>query len=290
MTTQQKSSIEALAFVIPSLVGFLIFFIVPLFRGMWLSLTDWDLFNKASFVGFNNYIELFLDEHFWNSCLVTVVYVLLNVPLQVVFAVFIALAMNRLRSSSTLRSILLIPWLLPNVVIALLWMCILDPGIGIINEILVGLNFSPIEFLTSTALALPSVAGINIWRHMGYTALLVFAGLQGIPKEIYEAVAIDGASGRTSLFKITLPLLRPVLAFVIITTVIGSFQIYDTVAIATKGGPVEATWVLNFFIYKHAFEEYKMGLATAGSLVLFFILIGVSFMQFRLMRVNESDN
>lgn len=284
-----REILTALGFVLPSLVGFLVFFAWPLFRGLSISFTNWDLLGKARFIGLDNYKTLFADSEFWNSLWVTVQYVLWNIPIQTVIAMLIALIMARLQFSSLLRGAFLVPWLLPNVVAALLALVVLDPAIGIVNEGIKALGFHPLSFLTTTELAMPSIAGINTWKFMGYTALIIFAGLQGIPREIDEAALIDGATGWSLFRKITLPLLRPVLAFVVVTSVIGSFQVYDTVAIATRGGPVNATWVMNFFIYKNAFEGYHMGYATAASMVLFVLLLGVGFLQIRMMRAGEAD-
>jgi multiple sugar transport system permease protein len=282
-------SLTALAFIVPSCFGFIVFFAVPLFRGIVISFTDWDLLGTAKFIGLENYKNLFHDGEFWNSLWVTLQYVLWNIPIQTVIAMVIALVMRRIKSSSLLRGALIVPWLLPNVVVALLALVILDPAIGIVNEGLKAIGLRPMGFLTTTQLAMPSIAGINTWKFMGYTALIIFAGLQGIPREVEEAALIDGATGWTAFRKITLPLLRPVLAFVIVTSVIGSFQVYDTVAIATRGGPVNSTWVMNFFIFKNAFEGYQMGYATAASIVLFVLLVGVGFLQIRMMRAGESD-
>jgi multiple sugar transport system permease protein len=279
----------AFGFILPSLIGFLVFFAWPLVRGLQLTFTDWNLLGKASYVGFENYAKLFQDGDFWNSLWVTVQYVLWNIPLQTVLAMIIALIMARLKFSTMLRGALMLPWLLPNVVVALLALVVLDPAIGIVNEALKAIGLRSLNFLTTTELAMPSIACVNTWKFMGYTALIIFAGLQGIPREIDEAAMIDGAAGWTAFRKITLPLLRPVLAFVVITSVIGSFQVYDTVAVATRGGPVNATWVMNFFIYKNAFESYRMGYATAASIILFVILLGVGFLQIRMMRAGESD-
>lgn len=279
----------ALVFILPSLFGFLLFFVYPLFRSFFISLTDWDLFRKPNFIGFDNYISLFRDENFWNSLWVTIQYVLWNIPIQTILALLIAQVMTKVKTSILLRGTLLLPWLLPNVVVALLAMVMLDPTIGIVNVVFQAMGFNAINFLTTTEMALPTIAFINIWKYMGYTALIVFAGIQGIPTEVNEAATIDGASSWTAFSKITLPLLRPVMAFVISTSVIGSFQIYDTVAVATRGGPGHSTWVLNFYIVKSAFEEYRMGFSTATSIVLFGILLGVSFLQMRLMRTDEAN-
>ncbi len=283
------NSLTALAFILPSCLGFIVFFAVPLFRGIVISFTDWDLLCTAKFIGLENYKKLFLDSEFWNSLWVTFQYVLWNIPIQTVIAMVIALVMRGIKSSSLLRGAMIVPWLLPNVVVALLALAVLDPAIGIVNEGLKALGLHPLGFLTTTQLAMPSIAGINTWKFMGYTALIIFAGLQAIPREVEEAALIDGATGWTAFRKITLPLLRPVLAFVIVTSVIGSFQVYDTVAIATRGGPVNSTWVMNFFIFKNAFEGYQMGYATAASILLFFLLVGVGFLQIRMMRAGESD-
>jgi multiple sugar transport system permease protein len=284
-----KDSLVAYGFILPSLVGFVIFFAAPLFRGIYLSFTDWDLLGPVKLVGLSNYKELLGDDQFWNSLWVTIQYVLWNIPIQTVIAMGLALIMKRIKSSSLLRGAMIVPWFLPNVVVALLGLVILDPAIGIINEGVKALGFRPLSFLTTTELAMPSIAAINTWKFMGYTALVIFAGLQGIPSEVEEAALIDGAAGWKAFWRITLPLLRPVLAFVVVTSVIGSFQVYDTVAVATRGGPVNSTWVMNFFIFKNAFEGYRMGYSTAASMALFLLLVGVGFLQIRMMRADEAD-
>jgi multiple sugar transport system permease protein len=284
-----RDSFEAYLFIVPSLIGFIVFFLFPTIRGIGISFTDWNLLNAPKAVRFENYVNLFQDGDFWNSLWVTVQYVVENVPLQCLLSLVIAMLMAKVGTSMAFRGVVLIPWLLPNVVVALLWAWLLDPAFGFINELIKHLGHGPLPFLTSTAMAMPSIVGINIWRHMGYIALMIFAGIQSIPKEVDEAALIDGAGPWRAFLHVTLPLLRPVLAFVIITAIIGSFQIYDTVAIATKGGPVQSTWVLNFFTYKTAFEGYHMGYATTVTMVLFVILIGITYLQMRLMRAGEAD-
>lgn len=285
----KAENIAALLFVLPSMIGFIFFFAVPTIRGFFLSFTDWDLLGKAKFVGLANYRSLIMDSDFWNSLWVTVQYVLWNIPAQTVLALGVALVMDRVTQSSLVRGLILIPWLLPNVVVALLWLWLMDPAVGVINGIIKSFGLKSIPFLFSDKIALPSLAAINIWRHMGYTALIVFAGMQGFPKEVDEAAHIDGAGPWRRFFKILLPFLRPVLAFVVITSVIGSFQVYDTVAVTTRGGPVASTYVIYLYIFKNGFERYLMGFATAVSMILFIILIGISFIQMRLSRADESD-
>ena len=282
-------SLPALIFILPSLIGFLVFYAVPAIRGVYISFTDWDLLRPAQWVGLENYMKLLTDKEFVNALTVTLYYVVLNIPLQTLLAMIIAVMMSRLTQSMWIRGLLIIPWLMPPVVVGLIWLWLLDPNLGIINVTMKSLGLPMIAFLGLPATAMPTIAMINIWQYVGYTALLIFAGLQSIPGSVYEAAAIDGASELQMFWKVTIPLLRPVLVFVIVTSVIGSFQIFDTIAITTKGGPVNATKVINWYIYEQAFSRFNMGYATALSLVLFLILIFVSLLQMRLMRAGESD-
>jgi multiple sugar transport system permease protein len=215
--------------------------------------------------------------------------VLLNIPLQTVLAIVIAMMMYRLARGVLVRGTLVIPWLLPPVVAALVWLWMLDPSLGIVNRFLGIFGIPAQPFLGSTSQAMPMIASINIWQYMGYNALIVFAGLQTIDKTLYEAGSIDGASEAGLFWRITLPLLRPVLIFVLVTTIIGSFQIFDTIAVTTKGGPVDATRVLVWYIYEYAFQRFQMGYATAVSMVLFVILIIITIVQMRVLRSDEVD-
>jgi len=278
-----------LLFILASLIGFTLFYAIPAVRGVIISFSDWDLLTPARSVGLENYVKLFKDPVFWKSLKVTVYYVLLNIPLQTVLAMVIAVMMSRLTKSVIIRAIIILPWLMPGVVVGLLWLWLMDPTLGIINEFLRAIGVGTVPFLALPKTAMPSIALINIWQYVGYTALLFFAGLQAIPGSVYEAAQIDGASENQMFWKVTIPLLRPVLVFVLVTSIIGSFQIFDTVAITTKGGPVNATKVLNFYIYEQAFGRFNMGYATAISMVLFLILIFISMVQMRLMRAGESD-
>jgi multiple sugar transport system permease protein len=181
------------------------------------------------------------------------------------------------------------PWLLPPVIVALIWLWMLDPTLGFVNSVLRSIGWQTLSFLGSPDQAMPSIALINIWQYTGYTALLFFAGLQTIPKEIYEAGAIDGATERRMFWSITIPLLRPVLVFVLVTSIIGSFQIFDTIAVTTKGGPVNATKVITWYIYEYAFGRFQMGYATTIAVALFVILIFVTIIQMRVLNAGSSD-
>jgi multiple sugar transport system permease protein len=279
----------ATIFILPSFLGFLLFYAIPAVRGVFISFTDWNLLSDPSYVGFDNFQTLVKDEEFWNSLKVTIQYVLWNIPIQTMVGIAIAVMMDRLTRSVVVRGIILMPWLMANVVVGLLWLWLLDPSLGIVNAFLEFTGIGAQPFLGSPGQAIASIAGINIWRHVGYTAILIFAGLQTIPREVYEAGSIDGASEWNMFWKITLPLLRPVLVFVLITSIIGSFQIFDTVAVTTKGGPANATEVITWLIYEQGFERFDMGYATTIAIALFLILIVVSLVQLRIMRADESD-
>lgn len=279
----------ALLFILPATIGFVAFSIVPAIRGIGFSFTDYDLFSPGSFVGIDNYSRLISDAVFWNSLWVTLQYVVINVGVQMVVALVIAVLMHRLTKSMIVRGILLGPYLIANVVVALIWLWILDYQIGIFNNFLDFLGMDRQAFFGDPNLAIGTVALINVWRHMGYTALLLFAGLQTIPKQLYEAASLDGAGEFKTFFRITLPLLRPVLALVLVVSVIGSFQIFDTIAVTTKGGPVNATRVVYYYIYDLAFNRYEFGYASAMALGLFLILAVVTFIQLRITRANNND-
>lgn len=279
----------AFLFILPGFIGFLAFFAVPAVRGLLFSFTNADLVSEAKWIGTQNFEAILGDDNFWHSLAVTVQYVLLNIPLQTVLAVGLAVLMNRLTQNMLVRGVLVLPWLIPNVVVALLWLWMLDPQLGLINQILTSLGMDRVPFLGNPSSAMASIAGINIWRHVGYTALLIFAGLQTIPKEMYEAAAIDGATEIRTFFAVTLPLLRPVLVFVLITSIIGSFQIFDTIAITTKGGPVDATRVIYWYIYNYGFERFKMGYGSAVAVILFLILGAITIFQLRISNANQSD-
>jgi len=287
---RQRSDLRpALLFLLPAAVGFATFYLWPTLRGFYLSLTEYSLLGSPEFIGFENYRELAADPLFWNSLKVTLLYVVINIGLQTVLALGLAVLLHRLTQSTLIRGVVLLPWLVAPVVVALLWYWMLDYQLGIVNFLLGAVGIDPVAFFGDTTTAIPTIALINVWQHVGYTALLIFAGLQTIPPTVYEAGSLDGASEWSMFWRITIPLLRPVLALVLVLTVIGSFQIFDTVAVTTAGGPENATRVIYYYIFERAFERFDFGYASAMSVILFLILIGVAFAQLRMMRAGESD-
>jgi len=275
-------------FIAPVLLGFAIFYLYPTVRGAWWSFTDYSMLGDPEFIGLDNYANVFADGEFWNSMLVTLYYVVLNVGVQTLVALLLAALMHRLTRSVILRTTLLLPWLVPNVTVALVWLWLLDTNLGFVNQVLEGMGLPVVGFFTNPAFAIPTIATINTWAYVGYTALLFYAGMLQIPSDIYEASAIDGAGEWRIFTRITLPLLKPVLALVLVVSLIGSFQIFDTVAVTTKGGPVNATRVIYYYIYQQAFTYFKMGYAATMAIVLVLVLGILTLIQLRLLRASQS--
>ncbi|APX34212.1 sugar ABC transporter permease [Brachybacterium sp. P6-10-X1] len=279
----------ALMFIAPASVGLLVFLVWPLLTGIYYSFTEYTTLTPPEWVGLANYQQLLADPIFWTSLKVTVLYVLINIGVQTVVALVIAVLMQRLTQSTLLRSLVLAPYLVSNVVAALVFLWILDTQLGIFNIFLQWIGFDPVAFWANETWVIPTVALVNVWRHMGYTALLLFAGLQSIPGHLYEAARTEGAGEITQFRRITLPLLRPILALVLIMTIIGSFQVFDTVSVTTQGGPADASRVLQMYIYQNAFAEYEFGYASALSVALLLILMIVTFAQYWMSRAGQSD-
>ncbi len=279
----------ALLFVAPVLLGFAIFYLYPTARGLWWSFTDYTMLGDPEFVGIDNYRDVLADSEFWNSMSGTLYYVVLNVVTTTALALALAALMHRLTRSVVLRTTLLVPWLVPNVTVGLIWLWLLDTNLGFVNLVVRGAGLPPIGFFTNPDLVIPTISAINTWAFAGYTALLFYAGMLQIPASLYESASLDGAGEWRLFTRITLPLLRPILALVLVVSLIGSFQIFDTVAVTTKGGPVNASRVIYYYIYQNAFAYFRMGYASTMAVLLVLILGVLTAIQFRLLRASQSQ-
>jgi multiple sugar transport system permease protein len=279
----------AALFIAPAAIGFIVFLAWPALRGIYLSFTSFNLLTPEKWIGLDNYVRMVLDPVFWNSLWVTVEYVVINIGVQTIVALLIAAMMQRLTRSTLVRGVVLAPYLVSGVVTGIVWLWILDSQLGIVNQVLGWMGLDHIGFFTTQEWAIPTIALINVWRNVGYTALLLFAGMQAIPGDAYEAARVDGASEWRMFWRITMPLLRPVLALVLIVTVIGSFQVFDTVSVTTDGGPANATNVLQMYIYDLAFGRFQFGYASAISVALLIVLSVITFVQYRLTRAGQTD-
>ncbi|NUS08281.1 MAG: sugar ABC transporter permease [Nonomuraea sp.] len=277
-------------FLLPVIIAFIVFYAYPTIRGIWYSFTDYSLLNDPAYVGGDNYQKLIGDEQFWNALKVTGYYVVVNIVSQTVVALGLAALMHRLTRSVVLRATLLVPWLVPNVTIGLLWAWLLDPDLGYVNHLIGLTGLDTTLSFNSPGWAMPLVALVNSWTYTGYTALLLYAGMLQIPGHLYESAAIDGAGERRMFRSITLPLLRPILALVLVVSLIGSFQIFDTVAVVYGGKPpIPETRVIYYYIYQRAFTYFDMGYAAAVAMVLVVILGVLTTLQMRMLRASRTD-
>lgn len=260
----------------PSLLGVGVFLILPVFVVLALSLQQWDLISPARWVGLANFRDILTDPNVGNSVLVTAFFVAIVIPVQTALGLATALLLDRrLPGSQVFRVIYVIPWICAPLALGVVWRWIFDPSDGALNA-LIGQR---VEWLSSPTLALPAVAAVAVWSQVGYVTLFFLAGLNAIPEQLYEAARIDGAGQRQVFWQITVPLLRPTTFFVLVTGVISSFQVFDTVYAMTRGGPAGRTDVIAARIYFEAFEAFRLGRAAALAVLLFVLLVVVTVAQ-----------
>jgi multiple sugar transport system permease protein len=270
-------------FLGPALLLFIVFVLLPMVFGIWLSLLEWDVLSPPRFVGLNNYEELLANPRFRFSIWVTILYTIGSVPVGIVLSMLCALALNQnIRFRTFFRSVLVLPTVTSLVAVGLLWRFIFSSEYGIVNYILALLEVSPVPWLAQSPWALISVMVVDIWRHLGYNMVIILAGLQAIPSEVFEAAKIDGASSWQRFRYVTVPLLRPTLLFVSVISIISSFRSFDHIYVMTNGGPGDDTTVWVVYLYQEAFQFFRMGLASAAAYVLFALLLLLTFVQMRL--------
>jgi len=238
------------------------------------------------FVGLQNYVQLLVEDQIFRQVLRnTAYYVLGTVPAGLVLSLLLALAMNaRIRGITLFRAIFFIPVISSSVAVAMMWRWLFNSDFGLINVGLAALGLPAIPWLSSTAWAMPAVIIMAIWKNLGYNMVIFLAGLQGIPQELYEAAAIDGAGGVARFRHITLPMLAPTTFFILVISVIGSFQVFDLAFILTAGGPGNATNTIVMYIYNQAFQFFHMGYAAAIAWLLFIIIFTITLLQMRLQK------
>lgn len=277
---RRADSRVAWAFLAPSLAGITAFLVLPILVVIWLSLNRWDLLAPMKFVGLSNWTDVLTTPAFGHSLLVTVCFVLMVIPLQTALGLLMALLLGRgLPGSALFRVIYVIPWVCAPLALGVVWKWIFAPYGGAMNALL----GTDIEWLTSPSLVLPVIAAVSIWSQVGYVTLFFVAGLAGIPPQILEAAALDGAGPWQTLWRVQLPLLGPTMFFVLVTGVISSFQAFDQIyALAPNGGPQGASDVIAARIYFQAFGgAFDLGRASVMAIVLFVVLIVVTVLQQR---------
>ncbi|WP_432511772.1 carbohydrate ABC transporter permease [Kineococcus sp. SYSU DK001] len=275
-TRRTREALTGWALLAPSLLGTVAFLLVPVAVALWLSLQRWDLVSPARWAGLDNYATVLTDAGVRHSFAVTLLFTVLVIPVQTALGLFVAVLLaRRLPGSTFFRVLYVVPWICAPLVVGLVWRWVFDPSTGALNAVL----GTRVEWLTSHTLALPAVAFVTVWTQVGYVALFFLAGLAGIPDQLADAARVDGAGPWRVFWSITLPLLRPTTSFVLITGVISSFQVFDTVYAMTRGGPGGATSLIAYEIYSEAFTALRMGRAAAIAVLLTVVLVVLTVAQ-----------
>jgi len=277
-----QNYLMAYAFIAVPVLSFVVFLLIPMVVSFWWSLNDYNGLQPAKFVGLQNYIELFTkDKNFINALRNTTSFVLLGMGIGPTLGLLTAILLNqKVRFLSIFRTAYYLPVMTSLVVVSTIWVMLYNQN-GLFNTLLGSLGFEAVGWLSDPKIALVSVAIASIWQGFGFETVIFLAALQSIPREQYEAAMIDGASGVQQFFYITLPALRPVLAFVYIYGIIGSYQIFDQVFVMTSGGPMQSTSTIVYFLFGK-FQDLRLGYASAIAYVLFAILVIFSFIAFKM--------
>lgn len=277
--------IKGYGFLLPSFLLLLVFVFTPLFFSFYLSFHQWNVVSaNKPFVGLENFQTLLSDRQFWNALKNTAIYAL-HVPAGMAASLLVALLMNRkIRGVNFLRTLFFLPSVSSFVAIALVWQWMYHPQFGLANYLLSFFGLPTLNWLRDPATALVSIMLMSIWMGLGYQMVIFLAGLQGIPLELYEAARTDGANAWQRFWKITLPLLMPTTFFILVTSLIGSFQVFASIYVMTEGGPLHSTDVVVYHIYQNAWEYLKMGYASAMSWVLFVIVMIATWLQFKFFK------
>lgn len=287
-TKQDKAG---LAFITPSMLVFAVFVFFPMIMSFIYSTESFNMMlTNTKFVGVQNYLKLFSDERFWNALKNTIYYTACMVPLQVVFALLAGLALEKsTKFNSFVRSIYFLPAICSMTIVAITWSFLINNDFGIYTYWLRQIGINLPNLLNSTKWAMPTMIFIGIWKNLGFKMVVLVAGLEGIPETYYEAAKIDGVTPIKKLFNITIPMLMPTLTFVVVDSVISSFQVFDQVYVMTKGGPLFSTETLVQYIYSNAFEKSNMGYASAVAVMLLIITLLASVPLFNTMKRDESS-
>ena len=286
-----RQNLTGWAFAAPFMILFGIFLAFPIIAAFLLSFTSFglrDLQNPVgtSFVGLQNYMDLFSDAKFWKSLTNTFYFVVVGVPVTLAFGLLIANALNKgvTRFRTAFRVGYYLPVITSIVAIAVVWRFLLNPDVGLINMALAAVGIDGPAWLADPALAMPSIIAMAVWRNLGFAMIVFLAGMQAIPASLYEAASIDGAGRWQSFRSITVPLLRPTILFMTVITTIGYLQLFEEPFVMTAGGPLDATLSVTMYMYQQGFTFFHQGYASAIAYVLFLIVAIIAFLQFRFLR------
>ncbi len=276
-------------FLLPALLGTLIFIIIPVFCSFGLSFAKWDLLNPISFVGLENYKNLFNDKVFYQTLVNTIVFAISTSVFGVIIPLILASVLNsKIRGSEFFKTAYFLPFITPMIVIGIVWGWIFDPNIGLLNKLL----HLHINWLYDVKYAMPALIAVSVWKLIGYNMIIFLSTLSSISQSLFEAAKIDGANSIQTFRHVTIPMLSPTIFFVVIITTISSFQVFDLIYLMTQGGPFNSTNVLVYSIYQNAFEYFNVGKASAIAYVLFAIILVLTLLQWKFRKkivYNEID-
>lgn len=273
-------------FLALSIGGYLIFSLIPMISTVYLSLTSWDIISGApEVIGLKNYLDIFTTREFYVVIGNTLKYILYYIPLMIVTSMAVALLFNtEIRGIAIFRVLLFIPVLTSWVAGAMIWRTALSTQYGLINNILKIIGITGPGWLTDPNWSMVSIALVSVWKDLGFFSLILFGGLRGIDKSMLEAAKVDGANSIKGFWYITLPMVTPTLFFVIVTSVVNSFQLFPQVMVMTQGGPLGSTQVMVERIYNYGFRYYQMGYASALAVILFIIILFITLIQMKLQK------
>jgi multiple sugar transport system permease protein len=285
-----KNSAGWYPFILVNIIVFVVFTALPYILMVQYSFTQFDMLSPAKFIGLQNYARLLTDNTFHIAVKNTIAYTLMDVPFNIVLSLLVAILVNQItRGVTFFRTSLFLPNITSITVLALIFFRFLSPRPDAPLNYIIGLfGIPPQKWFVSETLALPSVVGVSVWQSFGYFMILWLAGLKSIPMELYDAAKVDGASGWRMQWYMTLPLLRPTAAFIIMIATIGALQVFSSIYLLTGGGPVHATTTVAFYLYQRAFTFAELGYACAISIVLFAAIMTVTTIQGKYLRFGES--
>lgn len=283
----RKEFLVGIGFILPSLLGFLVFTFIPVVISLFLSFTSWNFmegWGAIKFTGLTNYIRLFSDEWFINSYRNNIVFTAVTVPVLIALGLVMANIINKyIYGGGAVRTMIFIPYIASVVAVCTVWMVLLQPSYGPVNQILMALGVeNPPGWLADFKWSLPSIMIIYIWQQVGYYSIVFLAGLKGLPEDVYEAARVDGASSIRQFFSITIPLISPTTFFLTIMGIIGSFKVFDQVSVLTQGGPGSSSSVMAYYVYRTAFEYFDMGYANTLAWALFVLVFLVTLVQWKM--------
>ncbi len=280
-TTFARDRYIGLIYIAPWIFGFLVFTLYPILASFFLSFTDYDLMSAPTWIGLENFTDLFKDKEFIKALSVTAKYVIFEVPLKLIFSLFVAFILNmNLKGINFFRTAYYIPSILgSNVAIAILWKFIFSSD-GLVNQVLAAMNMAPVSWFGQATPAMFTIVLLRVWE-FGSTMVIFLAALKEVPAELYEAAEVDGSSKVRNFFNITMPMITPVFFFNFVMQLIHAFQEFNAPYLVTNGGPMKGTYLLPMLIYDNTFKYYDMGYASAMSWVLFVIIMVFTAITFK---------